>query len=264
MSVNGVRHQASPCGASCFGSLQFVTECAKVANLSANTDSRPPSPAGFMPTDTTIGGCAAARLRVLRVATFGDDAEIAASIVQPVAIDMVTVTAIMDAWQVEQFAMQPDKPPLWLGTIIPAGVPPSQMPLPLACPFSVSGIDYSITSDRSGSSDQRDHGCDTIIAKDDRAPIPSSGALQRAKQPTARLDLQGPSEKVGAALLTDTRNGTLTGHRTLHRSGALPRRCATNVGASCVNYTRLLGLGGDQSDAEGAQRNGTVVGLEEA
>lgn len=239
-SVHGVGHQAGASRARGLGGVEFVDEAAEIHHCAVDADLSNPLAPALVPANPPMPRRAPAPAwLVLGVGPFCQNAQVRARVVEPVPIDVVAFEPIT-GHKSEHVAMQHDSSLLLAllnGALRIAAV---QVPPPLTGPDGISGVNGGVGLDATVTSAKREGGSQAVSVEDGGrwriGTIGSTPTAARAMQPSAYSDIVRSREEVCAALSADARYGTLTVHRTLHRSGATPRACCERQapGHSCA------------------------------
>jgi hypothetical protein len=212
-----------------FGSFEFRREGTKSVSLATSLDLSYPPPALLVKVYPSIfGGGPGLTRHVLAVLSACCTSQVRPSIVELISVDMVAFQSIA-SMQAQQFTMKTDCPDLLLPIrknvrFCPYDVTvKTQRPTPLIGPSSVRHINERMSSNRSALCVER-HTSEAVFKN-----LYVTGAASRdvetclgmVNRPSA-LDISSASEKVGTAMTTGTRNGTLLRHRLSPVGGVMP------------------------------------------
>lgn len=175
---------------------------------------------------------------VLRVRSGRYRPEIRAAAIQAITVDVISYEPV-SVHQPEQSPMKSDRLGAAVYALASRGVSPVEMPLPLACPGCINGVNRGGRLKRPVSRDERD-GCSAIGVDGDR----QGGSLcERACPRTIRPDIDARRLSTHAAPTSET--GKMNGHQD-YPLVSRPRMFAASRGFCCVNFTtgrRAVGAG---------------------
>lgn len=180
---------------------------------------------------------------VLGILPLRNDAEIAPPIVKAVLRDVVAFEPV--SWnQAEDLAMEPDDFSSAAFASSSDRIAIRQTPCPPAGPIGVCRVDGGVGANAAIAVTKRNLG--SAISRDERRrTITTARGIARlpAIDPLTDAQLVTTGEEVAAALMADTRDGTIVGHRRVPSGGVARRGVSSTAGAfAYLNFT-MSGVG---------------------
>lgn len=234
-SINGVRHQTGTAFFSSRSGFSLACEVAQTVVLPANGHGGRPLSSRLIPGYPTMsrkGICVGAS--ILAIASLGDSAQVGASIVQAVTVNMIALHPITGG-EFEQSTVQVDSRMDTVDVLVAGGVPAlEKRPAPLANERDIYGVDGCISSDMAIAGVQRDSCRQAIAAQD------GYGRWRRGTSPGTVARYCGAVWLNGESS-TASLTGTLYRHLDLLLDRGARRRSVVSRSALCrANYTRSL------------------------
>lgn len=244
--INGVWHQTSATLTGSRSSIFLIGEQTNVMLLAIDHHLSEPLTHVLSPADTTVGRrcpCVCPDVLHVRTPLTGHDSQVGASAVEGVAVDVISLSPIGYAGQIEHFAMEPDRAFSSIDDLCASDVPITDGPTPLSDPISINGVNQCVRSDGTITGADLDPCCRVRKNSDLGRPASVSTPARRAAiDIIAALDFAWPYEEVTFTVTTNAGYGTLTRHHDLltRTRGVRPRIVASGPGPHCVNYTAFF------------------------
>lgn len=273
-SINSIGQQQSSSGCGSLCRADFIVEVPEMTAFPIGLDRRGPLRQSLVPRNAAKARRAPAlSARVLRVVATRNDAEIAPAIVEPVAVDVICDQPVAMS-KPQKLAAQAYLPPSPVGIdcAISACIPARQVPAPLPHDGGVVSVNHRVCHKHPVRSRKRDEERSvTLIQRRGGQQVTCPGACagrQRsvvrnvestpariadqfdamtkagreaapaAESCSAGIDPVLCGKELPAALFTDTKNGTLTGHWEASLPGVAPPDVDASRGyLRCINST---------------------------